>query len=157
MPELPPDHSPFVGLAEARKPVPFIPVTIRATAQETGGTFEIYELGMPAGRVRAAAGDGPPPHIHREHEEAFYVLEGELTFVIGDDHAVAPKGALVVIPRGTSHSFTGKPDSRALVLAVPGGLAGFFEELGSGLAAGRPDGELRAALSAKYDSHPVHR
>jgi quercetin dioxygenase-like cupin family protein len=145
---------PFVGLAEGRKPVPFIPLTVRATAEETGGTFEVYELGIPVGRVREAVGDGPPPHVHREHEEAFYIVEGEFTFILGDERALAPKGALVVVPRGARHGFSGKPGSRALVLAIPGGLAGFFEELGAGLATGHTDAELRTALAGKYDSYP---
>src|SRR6267143_555909 len=145
---------PFVGLAEGRKPVPFIPLTVRANAEETGGTFEVYELAVPAGRVREAVGKGPPPHVHREHEEAFYILDGEFTFILGDGTAVAPKGTLVVVPRGTRHSFSGKEGSRALVVAIPGGLAGFFEELGAGLAAGQADADLRVALAGKYDSYP---
>ena len=68
---------PFIGLAEGRKTVPFIPVTVRASVEDTGGMFEAYEIGIPAGAVRKVAGEGPPPHVHREHEEAFYILEGE--------------------------------------------------------------------------------
>jgi quercetin dioxygenase-like cupin family protein len=153
-PEPPGKRPPFVGLAEGREPVPFIPLTVRATAAETGGTCEVYELGIPAGAVREVAGGGPPPHVHREHDEVFYVLEGEVTFVLGGDAAVAPKGTLVVAPRGTRHSFSGKAGSRLLVFAIPGGLAGFFQELGAGLAAGRADAEMRAALAGKYDSYP---
>ncbi|HEY8656781.1 MAG TPA: cupin domain-containing protein [Candidatus Limnocylindria bacterium] len=145
---------PFVGLAEGRKPVPFIPITVRAAAEETGGTFELYEVSIPTGKVREVVGKGPPPHVHREHEEAFYILEGEFTFNLGDDAAPAPKGTLVVVPRGTRHSFSGKEGSRALIFAIPGGLAGFFEELGAGLAAGHADADLRRALAGKYDSYP---
>lgn len=153
----PRNRLPFVGLAGERKPVPFIPITVRAGAEETGGTFEVFELGVPAGAAREGVGKGPPPHVHREHEEAFYILEGDFTFVLGDDPAVAPKGTLVVVPRGTRHSFSGKAGSRALVFAIPGGLAGFFEALGAGLAAGNADADLRAALAGKYDSYPdVH-
>ena len=145
---------PFVGLAEGRKPVPFIPLTVRAAAEDTGGTFEVYEIAVPAGGVRDVVGEGPPPHVHREHEEAFYILEGEFTFLLGADAAAAPKGTLVVVPRGTRHGFSGKAGSRALVFAIPGGLAGFFEELGAGLAAGHADAEMRTALAGRYDSYP---
>jgi quercetin dioxygenase-like cupin family protein len=148
---------PFVGLAEGREPVPFIPVVVRATAEETGGGFEVYEIGIPAGAVREAVGEGPPPHVHRGHEEAFYILEGEATFTLGDDTAVAPKGTVVVVPRGTRHAFRGKAGSRLLVFVIPGGLAGFFQELGAGLAAGHADAEMRAALAGKYDSFPEVR
>lgn len=148
---------PFVGLAEERGPVPFIPVTVRAAAEETGGGFEVYELGIPAGAARDVVGDGPPPHVHREHEEAFYILEGKLTFSFGQETAVAPRGALVVVPRGTRHSFVGEAGSRCLVFAIPGGLAGFFQELGAGLAAGHADAEMRAVLAGTYDSYPEVR
>jgi len=122
--------------------------------QVTGGSFEMYEVGIPAGQVRELVGDGPPPHVHREHEEAFYVLEGEFTFIFGNERAAAPKGAVVVVPRGTVHGFIGAQGSRALVVAVPGGLAGFFEELGAGLASGQANAELRATLGRKYDARP---
>ncbi len=148
---------PFIGLAGAAEPVPFIPVIVRAAAEETGGGFEVYEIGIPAGTVHQVVGDGPPPHVHLEHEETFYVLEGELTFSFGDDAAAAPKGTIVVVPRGTRHRFTGTPGSRCLVFTSPGGLAGFFRELGAGLAAGRADAEMRATLAGKYDSYPEAR
>lgn len=51
--------------------------------------------------------------------------------------------------------------SRLLVVATPGGLAGFFDELAAGHAAGRPDAEVRAALAGRYDAllprHPDER
>jgi mannose-6-phosphate isomerase-like protein (cupin superfamily) len=145
---------PFVGLPGVREPVPVIRLVVRAHAEETGGAFEVYELGVPAGAGREVVGKGPPPHVHREHEEAFYIVEGEFTFILGDDTAVAPKGALVVVPRGTRHGFSGTAGSRAIVFAIPGGLAGFFQELGAGLAAGQADADVRASLAGKYDSYP---
>jgi hypothetical protein len=42
-----------------------------------------------------------------------------------------------------------------LVFTIPGGLAGFFEELGAGLAAGRANAEMRSLLAGKYDTYPV--
>lgn len=148
---------PFVGLPGGREAVPFIPVVVRANAEDTGGAFEVYELGTPSGPVRDVAGEGPPPHVHREHEEAFYVLEGQVTFELDDDRALAPKGTVIVVPRGIRHGFRAEAGSRMLVFAVPGGLAGFFEELGAGFAAGHADAELRAALAGKYDAYPALR
>jgi mannose-6-phosphate isomerase-like protein (cupin superfamily) len=146
------DRRPFVGLAKGREPVSGIPIIIRAAAEETGGGFEVYEIAIPDERL--GLGAGPPPHVHREHEEAFYILDGEFTFILGHERAAAPEGTLLVVPRGTRHHFTGTAGARALVLAVPGGLAGFFRELGAGIATGRADPEMRAALAGKYDSYP---
>ncbi len=153
MTEQPGSRAPFIGLPGARDPVPYLPLVVRARADETGGSFEVYGLGVPDERL--GLGAGPPPHVHRDHEEAFYVLDGEFTFVLGGrEPTVAPRGTLVVVPRGTRHHFTGAPGSRLLVYALPGGLAGFFEELGAAHTAGRADAEVRAALAGKYDSYP---
>lgn len=146
------DRRPLVGLPGERKSVPGLPFVVRANAEDTGGAFEVYEVGVPD--PRAGLGAGPPPHVHREHEETFYVLEGEFEFFLGDDRTVAPTGTLIVVPRGTRHNFRGTPGSRLLVVATPGGLAGFFQELAAGHAAGRSDAEVRAALAGKYDAYP---
>ncbi len=145
-------RAPFIGVPGMRDPVPYLPLVVRARAADTGGSFEVYELGVPDERL--GLGSGPPPHVHRDHEEAFYVLEGEFTFILGRETALAPEGTLVVVPRGTRHHFTGVPGSRLLVYAIPGGLAGFFEELGAAHAAGEADADIRAALAGRYDSYP---
>ena len=145
-------RQPLVGLPGSRKPVPGLPFTVRAHAEETGGALEVYEVGVPD--PRAGLGAGPPPHVHREHEETFYVLEGEFEFFVGDDQTAAPPGTLIVVPRGIPHNFRGTPGSRLLVVATPGGLAGFFEELAAGHAAGRPDAEVRSALAGKTTPTP---
>ncbi len=146
------DRRPLVAPPGTHQPVAGIPIVVRARAEETGGTFEIYEVGVPD--EREGLGAGPPAHVHRQHEEVFYVLAGEFEFFLGHGQAAAPTGTLIVVPRGTPHHFQGRPGSRLLVVAIPGGLAGFFEELGAGHAAGQADAEVRAALAGRYDSYP---
>lgn len=120
---------------------------LKASAAQTGGAFEIIDYVGPA---------APPPHIHRMREEAFYVMEGSFTFVLGEEEGVeAPEGSFIFVPRGTRHGFTVRPGSRALLLVAPAGLEGFFVELGEGLQAGRSGAELRAALAGRYDSIPT--
>ena len=46
-----------------------------------------------------------PLHVHYEDDEAWYVLEGALGFVRGDDRLEAGAGAAVLVPRGTPHSY----------------------------------------------------
>ncbi len=119
---------------------------LKVGAAQTGGAFEVLEL----------AGSGnPPPHVHRGHEECFYIIEGLFTFTLGAEEVKAPAGSLVFVPRGTPHAFKHSEGARALVFVVPANLEGFFRELGDGLAAGRPETELRAALAGKYDSWPA--
>jgi len=68
----------------------------------------------------------------------------------------APAGSLVFVPRGTTrHGFTASDGASALLVVVPGGLEGFFVELGAGLEAGRTSAEVRAALAGRYDSYPA--
>jgi len=70
--------------------------------------------------------DGPGPHSHESNEELFYVLEGVMTFLIGDERVDAPKGTFIRIPADTIHDFMNRTDARAGVFNVfiPGG----FEE-----------------------------
>ncbi len=119
---------------------------LRASSADTAGSFELIEYEGPL---------QPPPHIHHEHDEAFYILSGTFTFTLGTDELEVPEGSLVVIPRGTRHGFSALAGSRALLVIVPAGLGGFFTELGSGIAAGRSSAEMREALAGRYDSHPA--
>ena len=121
-------------------------VVLRASAEQTDGSFEILEMRGPL---------SPPPHVHRTHDEVFYVLSGDFEFFVGDDTIRAHTGTMVVVPSGTSHTFEAASDARTLVLIAPAGLQGFFEELGAAQAAGKTPQETRAALQDRYDSEPV--
>lgn len=142
--------SPLVIAPEGGEPLTHIPLTLRVNAEQSGGAFEVYESRRPDGPAAVP----PPPHVHRDHDELFYVLAGRFTFVLGHETASAEPGSLVVVPRGTRHGFKPEPGSRLLIVTIPAGLEGFFRELGESLAAGRSDAEIRAALAGRYDSHP---
>lgn len=73
--------------------------TIKASAEKTGGLFSVIEE---VGQL----GEGTPLHRHREDDETFYVLEGELTFYFEDGRPVpASAGSFVHIPGGAIHAF----------------------------------------------------
>ncbi len=119
---------------------------LRVGTAQTGGAFEVVELG----------GSGSPsPHVHRDHDECFYIIEGVFTFTLGMEEVEAQADSVVFVPRGTPHAFKHSDGARALVFVIPANLEGFFRELGEGLAAGRPETDLRAALAGKYDSWPA--
>ena len=67
---------------------------------------------------------GPGPHSHDE-DDAFYVLEGVMSFLVGDRWIDAPKGAFVLAPGGTTHDFENRSSARAGVLNM--GCPGPFE------------------------------
>src|SRR3954470_11268457 len=69
-----------------------------ATGEDTNGKYALWEAIVPPG-------GGPPPHVHSREEEGFYVLEGEITFTIGEESHVATAGSFANLPVGTPHSF----------------------------------------------------
>lgn len=91
----------------------------------------------------------PPLHIHHREDEAWYVLDGAMTFYVGDDVLEARTGSFVFAPRGIPHTFTVDTEpTRVLVLASPAGFERFALELGQsavsdfpppGLAVPHPD------------------
>lgn len=94
-----------------------------ADGAQTGGTFSQLEQLCPKN-------SGPPPHTHTQ-TESFYILEGEITFLIDDKTLVGTKGSFVTVPPGTVHSF--RVDSEtALILNsyVPAGFELMITELG---------------------------
>jgi mannose-6-phosphate isomerase-like protein (cupin superfamily) len=81
------------------------------------GNFVIAEWeddGRRWGRLEEIA----PLHIHHSDDEAWYVLEGTLGFVIGDREVEAPAGSAVLVPRGTPHSWWNARPERARYLLV---------------------------------------
>jgi quercetin dioxygenase-like cupin family protein len=75
-------------------------------------------------------GGGPPPHIHHREDEAFFVLEGQITFLLGDKKVVAKPGTFIQGPRGVPHAFKneGNAPARMLILVTPPGFEKFMAE-----------------------------
>jgi quercetin dioxygenase-like cupin family protein len=96
-------------------------VQVRLTQEAAGGQMSIVELSGPSG-------DMPPLHLHREDDEAFYVLEGEMSFFVGTDEPLRrPAGSLAFGPRGVAHTYRVESDepARWLAICTPGDFAGF--------------------------------
>ena len=89
---------------------------IKATAADTGGQLTIVEV-TEHPRVEA------PLHVHHRDDEAFWILEGDVTFEVGDTTIEASAGDYVFAPRDIPHRFTvGDSGCRMLFILVPGGL-----------------------------------
>ena len=96
------------------------------------------------------------PHVHRQMEESFFVLDGTFTFTVGEQRHEVDSGTYLLVPRGTAHTISAGPGGgRCLVLMVPGGLEHMFFELGTLPADAIRDPDVRAAISARYDSVPT--
>jgi quercetin dioxygenase-like cupin family protein len=96
--------------------------TILAGSEDTGGRFALIE-------ILARKGAEPPRHVHTHEDEAFYVLEGEITFYVGDETCRATPGTFVFLPRGVPHSFVFETDVvRKLLTETPGGIEKHFRD-----------------------------
>jgi quercetin dioxygenase-like cupin family protein len=93
------------------------------------GGHIVVKLELPQVSVNEVARPGPfegaSPHFHREHVDAFYVLEGELEIINGAETLRARPGTSVVVPPGIVHGFRGPGDARYLNIHAPDG--GFIE------------------------------
>ncbi len=98
-------------------------LTWKATGENTGGQYELVEqLG--------ARGFAAPVHWHEREAEGFYVVEGEVTFILGDQTIQAPAGSFVFVPPSAKHGFVVESsEARFLTFVTPAGLEAFFEEL----------------------------
>jgi quercetin dioxygenase-like cupin family protein len=94
-------------------------VVLRATAADTDGRLTVLDVTDPPG-VEA------PLHVHHKEDEAFWVLEGDVTFEVGGKTIEATAGDFVFGPRDIPHRYTvGAAGSRMLFILTPGG----FEDL----------------------------
>jgi quercetin dioxygenase-like cupin family protein len=89
-------------------------ITVKASAEQTGGRFSLLELLSPAGVAT-------PLHVHRDDDETFYVIEGELTFYFDDGQPIqASAGSFVHAPGGVVHAFqVDSETARYLVVTTP--------------------------------------
>jgi quercetin dioxygenase-like cupin family protein len=125
---------------------------VKATGTQTGGAFALIEQLMPPG-VES------PWHRHHNEDESFYVVEGEVLFIVGEEQQriTARPGTLVFGPREIPHGFRvqGSSPARMLIEATPAGFEHFVLALAepapaSGFPpAGPPDMEKVMAAAAR--------
>ena len=121
--------------------------TLRGSVIKTARPeLSVLEVSVPPGMEVA-------PHLHRAHSDAFYVLEGELEFSVGEEAVHAGPGAFVLSPAGVVHGFrnTGPVTARVLNLHAPGGFAEYLRELAGLRAAGNEPDEAFFARHDIYD------
>jgi quercetin dioxygenase-like cupin family protein len=71
---------------------------VLAEAKDTGGRFSMMLESLPRD-------SGPGPHKHTWSDETFYILDGEITVLIGDEIKTARIGDYLMVPRNTRHAF----------------------------------------------------
>jgi quercetin dioxygenase-like cupin family protein len=97
---------------------------IKLAAEQTGGTLSLIE-------VTEGPGAAAPLHVHHREDETFWILDGDVTFEVGDTTIDAQAGDVAFAPRGIPHRYTAGPAGcRMLFLMTPGG----FEDLVRGMS-----------------------
>jgi mannose-6-phosphate isomerase-like protein (cupin superfamily) len=137
-------------------------LAFKAVAAQTGGDFSLMERTVPAGARM------PPAHRHVNCSEAFFVLDGEITFRL-DAASDWPRpsaaaaltgrpGDFLLVPRGAGHTFGNVSDepARLLVLHAPA-MDAYFEELHRLWAdpAAPPAPEAERELMSRYGMEPA--
>ena len=114
---------------EARRPIVLRPsegrsyrmggmsAVFKADEEETANQYSISEWWLEPNT------QGPGAHSHQE-DDAFYVLEGTMSFLVGGQWVDCPKGSFVLAPAGATHDFQNRSTARAGVLNIsaPGGF-----------------------------------
>jgi quercetin dioxygenase-like cupin family protein len=100
-------------------------IHIKATARETNRAHSLIELTVPGHFPGATL------HYHKTFVESFYVLEGQIEVIRGDETITATVGKLLHMPIGMIHGFHNATDqpARFLVICTPGGFDSFFTGL----------------------------
>jgi mannose-6-phosphate isomerase-like protein (cupin superfamily) len=98
--------------------------TIKATKEQTGGRYTLVEILAPSDYGRVL-------HVHHREDEGFWILEGELTFYVGDQTIKARPGSFLFGPKDVPHAFTvDSGPARLLFVLSPAGMEGLIREMG---------------------------
>ncbi len=128
------------------------PMIIKVAGTDTADRYSLIEY------QHAAGAPGPPAHVHHEHEEAFLVLDGELTLQIDNHVTRVTAGGCVLVPRGSVHrpANTSAAPTRFVFVSSPA-MDGFFVEMAQLMkrTSGKPASSELAAIGARWDTQYV--
>ena len=122
----------------------------KAVAETTDGTFSFMERELPVSNRR------PQPHAH-QGAEGFYVLEGSIEFVVGDQRRIGGPGFWALVPNGVPHTFgnVGETPARLLIIHAPAADAYFVDLQQLWAQAEPPTPEEERALMRRHGLDPV--
>ena len=120
-------HDPKIVQLGGDLPIPFPghDTAVLIAPEDSAATVAFMEFVVPPKSPAA------PPHTHADEDEYFLVLEGELTFLNGDETLTAGPGTLAAMTRGNRHAFWNNTDqpARGLLAVAPGDFASFFDQV----------------------------
>ncbi len=117
------DGNMVLGPGEGKMvPVPGHKITHKLLGADTDGAYSLLEIELTR--------DGPPQHIHKNEDEAFYILEGEIKMLMGERTFRMKAGEFAMVRRGTVHTWCRAEENPAKILALfnPPGFEQFFDD-----------------------------
>ena len=118
-------------------------VSLLVTGDQTQGQFALVET-----VVRRT--EEPPLHSHTRENEFVYVIQGDVTFYLDGNRLQCPAGDCVFLPKGSEHTYCIESDvARMLVLLMPAGLEGYYQEMNNPVDAEQSIERL-ITVSARY-------
>lgn len=118
---------------------------IKLTGKDTGGLYTLIEqYNNPGIEI--------PLHVHKDEDEVFHVLEGELEIKVGEEIKLLKAGDIGFCPRGIPHSWkvVGNNKARVMLSVFPAGLENMFQEI-LRLPSGPPDFDKISDICRKYN------
>jgi mannose-6-phosphate isomerase-like protein (cupin superfamily) len=144
-----PSHAlqPMIMTPDAAEMIsPFgIDMKVMLGGEHTGGMFSAIV-------AEVKPGEGPPPHLHRDREEYFFVLEGNYSLGVNGRESIIGPGTLVFVPRGTVHTFKNVSASMGRILewTIPGENGDYFRAMHEMEAGGGFSPEKFAAINQQF-------
>ena len=114
---------------------------LKLLGHETQGSIMMFEETVPSGTKSTL-------HLHHDSDEVAWVLEGEITFLIGEEITVGGPGSCAFFPRNVRHAWknSGESTGRVLFLYTPAAAGRYTEEMGQAETEGERD-----ALRRRYN------
>lgn len=143
----------FVSAPGNRNTIELLGATITplVVGASTSGALAVIEYSAPPHHR------GLAPHWHKQTTETFYVMDGTVAFMLGEETITAARGATIVVPPCVIHSCWNPTAAPATVLSwcMPAGFEQYWAELAALIAAETvwppADRGKLAALDAKHD------
>ncbi|NUR62360.1 MAG: cupin domain-containing protein [Catenulispora sp.] len=119
-----------------------------ADADVTGGALSSHRVAL------AAGADSAVPHYHGGSSELFYILDGRLDVLVGDEVQTADTGDLLIVPPGLNHAFGAHAGStaEALIVITPGVQRFEYFHLVEQTRAGLEPPETLRGMQERFDT-----
>lgn len=124
-------------------------VDVKLTASQTDGHTGLW-------LAQARRGAASPIHVHHREDEQFFMIDGEVRVIVGDQRIDARAGDFIFLPREIPHAYIVTSETARLAgMVTPGGFESFFTDLGTPVVPGEPEApppsiERMASTAASY-------